>query len=180
MQASLGLEPFQAPLNALVLPLKGFGIILGRPWLKRFRPDIDRSTDIMQVSMGKKIAQLRASARGQSLVPPECVISALETFQAVQGGDHVFLIHVAAVDKRSEPDKMKLPPHPERVFNPQDILYKHADVLGVLPLNKRPPMRDINHTISLEPGSRVRIVGFTANQDKNSCKSNSRSYLSAN
>jgi transposase InsO family protein len=139
-------------LRLLVLELSGFDVVLGRPWLQSLNPAIDWKRGSLQfVHEGRHIALIPLpppppAASPACIQPP--LISALQLAAAARQGEKLF---IAFVREQGEPG---MSGHRDDAVDVEPILAEFQDVLSGLPPGL-PPRRAVDHTITLEPGSKV-------------------------
>jgi transposase InsO family protein len=131
-------------LDLAVLPLSGFDVVLGLPWLARVGPTPDwQRGDFRFRFAGHDHHFHNASTAPATLPSPPNLINAMQFAAALRHGEEPFLVRVVAADLA--PDRAPVPDAAMAA-----LLAEFADVTGGLP-STLPPMRTINHAIPLLP-----------------------------
>ena len=140
--ADLTVGTLQCRVTCIPTELPHYDIVLGKPWLTEFNPDVNwKLNAVSLISSGTTHVLLGSNRSGL----PEYVISALEVQKAIKAGDQVFVIKLNSVNLVQEGttfDKPEL----------ESLLQEFKDVLSGLP-EGLPPTRAGDHHIRLEPGS---------------------------
>jgi hypothetical protein len=150
-----------------VTKLSSYDLILGKPWLTTFNPDIDWEHNVIKLHKNGHPYTL-APKQLSDCVDEVAVISALQLKRALRGGAEAYLAiltessgEAAQVDDSNVPTSAIAAEHsallkdtiPELQGSMQQLLQKFSGILGPLP-NRLPPEREVDHAIELEPGAK--------------------------
>jgi len=127
--------------NFLATPLRGhYDVVLGKPWLARFNPDIDWQSNSMKLKQYGHVHVLRSSTF-PSDERPSTMLSTAQLVKAVKTGCELFLVNMTVPESTPKP-----------ATTVDDILEEFKDVFPD-DLPGPPPDRSVNHKIDLEPAS---------------------------
>jgi len=147
-----------------VTKLSSYDLILGKPWLTMFNPDIDWERNTIKLKKG---------VHTHTLVPKQynegagevCVISALQLKRLLRNGEQAYLAVLTEVKEGEESNadaeqgaNATIPPPfkdtiPELKPAVQQLMQRFSKVFGPLPKHL-PPKREVDHAIELEQGSK--------------------------
>ena len=127
-----------------VIPLAGYDVIFGIPWLKRHSPVIDWNTSTVKVTINGGLCELPQHIDRST--PVVELVSRLQVVRDVQKGDQTYLAIVRQLDNVSSNDKTVLDDEATNIVN------EFKDVFPDEPPKGLPPKRTVDHRIELEPG----------------------------
>ena len=150
-------------LDLQVMKLPKYEIILGKPWLERWNPQIDWKANTMKWKMGSRvieIAGLQGSQQNPELYSLFSVGSYVEEISAqrmrrLARKEPVYIGVIRSVEEMNEKvveineEKTKT----EYPVEVQEILREFADVFPKDLPEGLPPIREVDHKIELIPGS---------------------------
>jgi hypothetical protein len=150
-------------VTSMALP-SGFDLILGLPWLQKWRPLFDWQspmTATISTCQGT-ISLINSAPREETTLESEgrsgrkkLLASILQLRQAQRLGHELLVVHVRPATPQVAPNAPKAPTPPSPAI--QAVLDEMADVFAPLP-KELPPSREVDFEIRLEPDSK------TANQ----------------
>jgi RNase H-like domain found in reverse transcriptase/Reverse transcriptase (RNA-dependent DNA polymerase)/Integrase zinc binding domain/Chromo (CHRromatin Organisation MOdifier) domain/gag-polyprotein putative aspartyl protease len=147
----LYLGPHREYLHLRVAPLPHHDIILGKPWLNRWNPEIDWPRNIITINVNEiqeRITPTREILTDEAKRSKINVISAKQAWKAIKKGeDEVVLAIIRESDESDTDDKPT-----ERDFG-KEILTEFADVFPEKLPHGVPPEREVDHRIELESGA---------------------------
>ena len=127
-----------------IIPLVGYDMVLGVPWLQRHNPDINWTSYTISVnSCGE---QYQLPLVGNTEPPPVEVISALQLKREVQHGEELYLAIVRPSAEHVDDTKVI------QSGDASIIVNEFKDVFPDDLPSGPPPRRDVDHRIELEPG----------------------------
>jgi hypothetical protein len=131
---------YQVQLSPRVVPLGGYDLILGQPWLQAANPVINWSSGTVRILQpGRKdYLELHACKPAAGPIP---VLSAAAFHQEMQHGEPVYIALVQQATTHGDTDP--------RV---QAVLRDYPDVFPTELPQDLPPARPTDHTIPLVPG----------------------------
>jgi hypothetical protein len=153
----LHLQSYSTSLDLVVIPLSGYDIILGMPWLEDANPIIDWKEKIIQVKQGEKIHSINSDS---SIY----LLSHIELDRAIKRKqvDSVQAILMRQVNQstdNSTPNNMETEEQ-NNVKEPTEwtetrkqLLDEYRDVFPTDLPSGLPPTRSVDHRIELKPGS---------------------------
>ena len=127
-----------------VIPLVGYDVILGIPWLTRHNPVIDWSTSTVSVRVGNQISRLPEYK--ESNTPAVELVSRLQVVRDVEKGEQMYLALVRPLQVDSGDKQL--------VSNSSttSLVKEFSDVFPDDLPKALPPKRAVDHKIELEPG----------------------------
>ena len=127
-----------------VIPLVGYDVILGIPWLTRHNPVIDWSTSTVSVRVGNQISRLPEYK--ESNTPAVELVSRLQVVRDVEKGEQMYLALVRPLQVDSGDKQL--------VSNSSttSLVKEFSDVFPDDLPKGLPPKRAADHKIELEPG----------------------------
>lgn len=131
----LRLGTLNCSFSPRILPLTGFDVLLGLPWLRRFNPVIDWSTGALLIITGRDRRHRLMPLHG----PPIAIVSSID--HRPDADDETFLL---TLDKPTT----DAPAHPTAT----KLLRAYADVFPADLPSELPPERAIEFEIDLQPG----------------------------
>lgn len=147
--APLCVSTYQDQVDLHCLPLGGFDVILGLPWLEEVNPHIDWRERTLSFRRDQKEHVLNPSWSLQC-------ISASDVRREVRkkNVDEVYMVRVQPIDDQTELQVNAVQASESTSANPaeQRMLHEYRDVFGELPPGL-PPEREVDHRIELVPGS---------------------------
>jgi len=127
-----------------IIPLVGYDVVLGVPWLQRHNPDINWTSYTISVnSCGE---QYQLPLVGNTEPPPVEVISALQLKREVRHGEELYLAIVRPSAEHVDDTKVI------QSGDASIIVNEFKDVFPDDLPSELPPRRDVDHRIELEPG----------------------------
>jgi hypothetical protein len=157
--AHISLQHFRASAELLVVSLDdAYDLILGDAWLQQYGAVLDFGTRNALLKKGTTIHTLRPRMPpAQRAVPTldKAILSAVQFCRAAKSGCKLFAVHVEPVD--DVPSSLTLPAEPSApsagipVEDIAALKQKYAAVFSDPP--GLPPVRNVGHTIPVEPGS---------------------------
>lgn len=158
-----------------VTQLGSYDLILGKPWLTAFNPDIDWVSNSIQLVKGSQFYTLTPKRIGVGDDDPVVgLISHIQLKRLLRNGDTAYLAVLteskegeecgtadsatSATDTASSasatgvPDTLK-DTVPELQATVQQLLQRFSKTFGPMP-NHLPPQREVDHSIELEAGSK--------------------------
>ena len=160
----LKIDAMEELLWFTVIPLEGYDIILGMPWLSKHNPEVNWSSGIVTVKDPKtrQIFRLRTIKKMERALKPivdqqaagVTMLSALQFKRAAKkSGTEVFLALVRPV--KSDGDRAEVEADASSVEHAaaKKLLGNYRDVFPEDLPSGLPPKRDVDHRIELEPGS---------------------------
>lgn len=136
---NLELGTLSTPVSLIPTELAKYDIILGKPWLTRYNPDINWRLNTVSLTHDG-VTHLLIGQRGAHV--PDFLCSAVEVQEALDAKLPVYLVKLSAVS--SSPSSSTSSPELDA------LLDEFADVLSGLP-DKLPPSRANDHFIRLMP-----------------------------
>ena len=146
-----------------VFPLSRYDVILGKPWLAKSNPLINYRTNEVKIGDSQPwIAQLALENHLQDEIPDVHLnfISGQQARHALRRGDQGFLAYVTAEQPAIKTDKVDLESmiKVESEGSPRsqllELLKEYQDVFPKTLPTRLPPLRQVNHEIDLELGSK--------------------------
>ena len=127
-----------------VIPLAGYDVILGIPWLKRQSPVINWNTSAVNVTVNGVLCELPQHV--DRCTPVVELVSRLQVVRDVQKGEQMYLAIVRPLDS--------VPSDSKAVLNndASNIVSEFKDVFPEDLPNGLPPKRPVDHRIELDPG----------------------------
>jgi hypothetical protein len=127
-----------------IIPLVGYDVILGTPWLQRHNPSINWiSYSISVNSNGKQCELPLANITDTPVVE---LVSALQFKREVQHGEELYLALVQSLAEHSNDSKAAINSDASTIINEFKEVFPEELPSGL------PPSRDIDHRIELVPG----------------------------
>ena len=127
-----------------VLSMEGLEVVLGKPWLNKYNPDIDWPTNSMVIKTSNQehflVGGPNKNRHHDSITLN--FISSKQAKQAMKNGDEVYLCIIKEATESSVPPQA------------QPILQEFKDVFPD-ELPNLPPKRKVDHAIDLEPGGKM-------------------------
>jgi hypothetical protein len=127
-----------------VIPLVGYDVILGIPWLTRHNPVIDWSTSTVSVRVGNQFSRLPVYK--ESTTPAVELVSRLQAVRDVEKGEQMYLALVRPLQVDSD-DKQLV-----ASSSTTSLVKEFSDVFPDDLPKGLPPKRAVDHKIELEPG----------------------------
>jgi hypothetical protein len=127
-----------------VIPLAGYDMILGIPWLKRHSPIIDWNTSSVSVNINGVMSELPPHIDRST--PVVELVSRLQVVRDVQKGEEMFLAIIRSLDSTSSDCKTELSDEASNIVSRFRDVFPDALPKGL------PPKRRVDHKIELEPG----------------------------
>jgi hypothetical protein len=144
VDSSLRIGELHENTESAVIPLSGYDVILGIPWLKRHNPVINWDTSKVVVSSNGNQCELPLHS---DIDPPVLeVISALLAKRDMTKGEQMYLALVKVVEQNSAGNKVTVDPDAEKIVSEFKDVFPDDLPSGL------PPKREIDHQIGLEPG----------------------------
>ena len=128
-----------------VIPLEGYDIIYGQPWLRRHNPTIDWSNGSVSIN-SVSLPTLKPSLQVKS--SPTELVSAVGIKHAMHAADTAYLVFVS--DKSVAGEGAATQSIDPRI---RSLLDEFKDVFPEDLPEGLPPKRDVDHRIELVPGS---------------------------
>ena len=134
--APVSLSTYSDTVDLIALPLSGYDMILGMPWLERVNPQIDWRTKSLTFERENDRHTLQSDSTLHLLAGVE-LARAIRKKQVVSG-------YVVKLAELNEPAATTKRSHP--------VLEEYRDVFEPLPA-RLPPQREMDHRIELVPGA---------------------------
>lgn len=141
--ADLTVGTLQCRVNCIPTELSHYDIVLGKPWLTAFNPDVNWKLNAVSLVHEGSTHVLLGGTRSDL---PKYLISALKAEKLVRAGEQVYVVKLNAINLGQESNATNAQPELE------SLLQEFQDVLSGLP-HGLPPSRAQDHQIRLEPGS---------------------------
>ena len=144
VDSSIRIGELHEKTELAVIPLAGYDVILGIPWLKRHNPVINWDTSKVVVSSNGNQCELPLHS---DIDPPAVeMISALQAKRDMTKGEQMYLALVKVVEQDNAATKVTVDPDTEKIISEFKDVFPDDLPSGL------PPKREIDHRIELEPG----------------------------
>src|SRR3981081_3153056 len=127
-----------------IIPLVGYDVILGTPWLQRHNPSINWTSYSISVNSNGKQCELPLANITDT--PVVELVSALQFKREVQHGEELYLALVQSLAEHSNDSKAAINSDASTIINEFKQVFPEELPSGL------PPSRDIDHRIDLVPG----------------------------
>src|SRR6202158_5841600 len=127
-----------------IIPLVGYDVILGTPWLQRHNPSITWTSYSISVNSNGKQCELPLANITDT--PVVELVSALQFKREVQHGEELYLALVQSPAEHSNDSKAAINRDASTIINEFKEVFPEELPSGL------PPSRDIDHRIELVPG----------------------------
>jgi hypothetical protein len=96
--AKIIIDGFECRRDLLVTPLEGYDVILGKPWLTQYNPDVDWTANAVTITLAGTVHCLSTpvSASHREETPGIQLLSGIQLRGAVHQGEDVYLVHITA------------------------------------------------------------------------------------
>jgi hypothetical protein len=132
-----------------MIPLVGYDVILGTPWLRRHNPSINWTSH--SISVSSQGEQYILPLAYSTDTPSVEVVSALQFKREVQHGEELYLALVRSSVEQSSDNKAAVSTDASTIIN------EYKDVFPDDLPHGLPPNRDIDHRIELIPGQQPQM-----------------------
>jgi hypothetical protein len=109
VESTIKLGDLVEKVELSVIPLVGYDVILGIPWLKRHNPVINWNTSTVSVCVGDQICEL--PKYNDSHTPIVELVSRLQVVRDVEKGEQMYLALVRPLECDSDHKKLELSGH---------------------------------------------------------------------
>src|ERR1700680_1182957 len=127
-----------------IIPLVGYDVILGTPWLQRHNPSINWTSYTISVNCNGNQCELPLANITDT--PVVELVSALQFKREVQHGEELYLALVQSPAEHSNDSKAAINSDASTIINEFKEVFPEELPSGL------PPSRDVDHRIELEPG----------------------------
>jgi gag-polyprotein putative aspartyl protease len=131
-------------IELAVIPLVGYDVILGIPWLKRHNPVIDWNTSTVLVKVGDQMSKLPGYK--ESNAPAVELVSRLQAVRDVEKGEQMYLALVRPLQGHSDDKQLVSHSNTTSLVREFSEVFPHDLPKGL------PPKRAVDHKIELESG----------------------------
>ena len=131
-------------IELAVIPLAGYDVIVGIPWLKRHSPVIDWSTNTVKVRINGELCKLPQHI--ETSTPVLELVSRLQAVRDFQKGEQMYLAIVRPVEDGNSEKKLALSSEASKIVKEFEDVFPE-DLPKALP-----PNRTVDHKIELQPG----------------------------
>src|SRR6202048_1493023 len=144
VDSSIRIGELHEKTELAVIPLAGYDVILGIPWLKRHNPVINWDTSKVVVRSNGNQCEWPLHS---DIDPPAVeMISALQAKRDMTKGEQMYLALVKVVEQDNAATKVTVDPDTEKIISEFKNVFPDDLPSGL------PPKREIDHRIELEPG----------------------------
>ena len=139
-----------------VIPMAGYDIILGKPWLSDHQPQIDFKKNLigLQDKHSTRHITIRClNERREEDQPPIEFMSVKQARQALKKGAECVIVKLESTDSQASPNYEIRVDGKER-SDIQELLNKHTACFPKELPNKLPPRRTVDHNIDVQPDAK--------------------------